>query len=101
MPCCSGPAWPSITPCRSTPHVGSSHIPAVYELGTTATGLPADRIGFVTGNAWDAAGAGTFGFRVAWLHAPAAAGLPPVGAPEPIEATWESLAEVFLEQQTA
>jgi 2-haloacid dehalogenase len=74
--------------------------PAVYELGTKATGLPADRIGFVTGNGWDAAGAGTFGFRVAWLRPPGAtAGLPPVGAPEPIDATWESLAEVFLEQQ--
>ena len=44
--------------------------PAVYELGTKATGLPAERVGFVTGNAWDAAGAGTFGYRVAWLHAP-------------------------------
>jgi 2-haloacid dehalogenase len=71
--------------------------PAVYELGTKATGLPANRIGFVTGNAWDAAGAGTYGFRVAWLRPPgAAAALPPVGAPEPIEATWAEVAGIFL-----
>jgi len=71
--------------------------PAVYELGTTATGLPADRIGFVTGNAWDAAGAGTFGFVVAWLRPPGStAALPPVGAPEPIEAAWADIPRIFL-----
>ena len=71
--------------------------PAVYELGAKATGLPAERIGFVTGNAWDAAGAGTFGFRVAWLRPPgAAATLPPVGAPDPIEATWADIPGIFL-----
>ena len=71
--------------------------PAVYELGTKATGLPAERIGFVTGNAWDAAGAGTFGFLVAWLRPPgSAAALPPVGAPEPIEATWADIPGIFL-----
>ncbi len=71
--------------------------PAVYELGTKASGLTADRIGFVTGNAWDAAGAGTFGFRVAWLRPPgSAAVLPPVGAPEPIEATWAEVSGIFL-----
>ena len=71
--------------------------PAVYELGSKATGLPADRIGFVTGNAWDAAGAGTYGFRVAWLHPPGAAAiLPPVGAPDPIEATWADIPGIFL-----
>ena len=58
--------------------------PAVYELGTNATGLPADRIGFVTGNGWDAAGAGTFGFRVAWLRPPALC-RPRRWVPEPIE----------------
>jgi 2-haloacid dehalogenase len=70
--------------------------PAVYELGSKATGLPADRIGFVTGNAWDAAGAGTYGFRVAWLRPPGAAAiLPPVGAPDPIEATWGDIPGIF------
>ena len=71
--------------------------PAVYELGTKATGLAADRIGFVTGNAWDAAGAGTYGFQVAWLHAPGASSrLPPVGAPEPIKTTWDDVPRIFL-----
>jgi 2-haloacid dehalogenase len=71
--------------------------PAVYELGTKAIGLAADRVGFVTGNAWDAAGAGTFGFRVVWLRpAGAAAALPPVGAPEPIDATWAEVPGIFL-----
>ena len=71
--------------------------PAVYALATEATGLAAERIGFVTGNAWDAAGSSAFGFRVAWLRAPGGPSLPPVGAPEPIEATWETLPAVFLD----
>jgi 2-haloacid dehalogenase len=76
--------------------------PAVYELGSKATGLPAGRIGFVTGNAWDAAGAGTYGFRVAWLRPPGAAAiLPPVGAPDPIEATWADIPGIFLEGRSA
>jgi 2-haloacid dehalogenase len=74
--------------------------PSVYALATSATGLPPERIGFVTGNAWDAAGSSAFGFRVAWLRAPGGPPLPPVGAPAPIEATLESLGEVFLAQQT-
>jgi 2-haloacid dehalogenase len=71
--------------------------PAVYALATDATGLPADRIGFVTGNVWDVAGSSAFGFRVAWLRAPGGPPLPPVGAPAPIEATWPSIPDVFLE----
>ena len=71
--------------------------PAVYALATEATGVPAERIGFVTGNAWDAAGSSAFGFRVAWLRAPGGPSLPPVGAPVPIEATWASIPDVFLD----
>jgi 2-haloacid dehalogenase len=70
--------------------------PVVYAMATEATGLPAGRIGFVTGNAWDAAGASSVGFRVAWLRAVGGPPLPAVGAPAPVEATWESLGEVFL-----
>ena len=70
--------------------------PAVYELGTKATGLPAERIGFVTGNAWDAAGAGTYGFRVAAAAARVSGRPSPVGAPEPIEATWADLPWIFV-----
>lgn len=74
--------------------------PSVYELAVRATGLPASRIGFVTGNGWDAAGAGAFGFRVVWLRPEAAAELPPVGAPEPIVAAWPDLPGVFLRDVT-
>jgi 2-haloacid dehalogenase len=52
--------------------------PAVYRLATEASGLPPERIGFVTANGWDAAGAAAFGLRVAWLRAPGGS-LPAVG----------------------
>jgi 2-haloacid dehalogenase len=71
--------------------------PSVYRLAADATGLPATRIGFVTANGWDAAGAGAFGFRVAWLRPTPAAGLPAVGAPEPIVATWPEITSIFVE----
>jgi 2-haloacid dehalogenase len=70
--------------------------PSVYNLAVRATKVPASRIGFVTGNGWDAAGAGAFGFRVVWLRADAGAGLPPVGAPEPIVAGWADVPGLFL-----
>ena len=70
--------------------------PAVYGLAATETGLDPARIGFVTANGWDAAGAAHVGFRVAWLRPEASARLPPVGAPAALVATWESLVEVLL-----
>ena len=69
--------------------------PSVYQLAVDATGLPADRIGFVTSNGWDAAGAGAFGLRVAWLRPYAKASLPAVGAPEPIVATWSEIPTIL------
>src|SRR5205085_5591768 len=42
--------------------------PSVYELALKAFRLPAERILFVSSNPWDAAGARTFGFRVAWVN---------------------------------
>ncbi len=69
--------------------------PTVYQLAVDATRLTAERIGFVTANGWDAAGAGTFGFRVAWLRPSATASLPAVGAPEPIVATWPDIVAIF------
>ncbi|HVE49066.1 MAG TPA: haloacid dehalogenase type II [Casimicrobiaceae bacterium] len=42
--------------------------PRVYELATSALGLPADRIGFVSANCWDAIGAKAFGFTVWWIN---------------------------------
>ncbi len=70
--------------------------PMVYQMAVDATGLPADRIGFVTANGWDAAGAGAFGFRVAWLRPGANTSLPAVGAPEPIVATWPEIPSIFV-----
>ena len=69
--------------------------PSVYQLAVDATGLPAMQIGFVTANGWDAAGAGAFGFRVAWLRPGPTASLPAVGAPEPIIATWSEIVPIF------
>jgi 2-haloacid dehalogenase len=62
--------------------------PAVYELAVSRSGVGPDRIGFVTANGWDAAGAATFGLRVVWLRPDATAHLPAVGAPSPIVAAW-------------
>jgi 2-haloacid dehalogenase len=69
--------------------------PSVYELAVDATGVSPDRIGFVTANGWDAAGASTFGFRVAWLRSSQTASMPSVGAPLPTEATWAELPRIF------
>lgn len=69
--------------------------PSVYQLAVEATGLAPDQIGFVTANAWDAAGAGAFGFSVAWLRADPRAVLPAVGAPEPTVATWADVPRLF------
>jgi 2-haloacid dehalogenase len=69
--------------------------PSVYQLAVDATdGLPG-RLGFVTANGWDAAGAGAFGFQVAWLRPSATVILPEVGAPEPIIATWPEIPAIF------
>jgi 2-haloacid dehalogenase len=42
--------------------------PSVYELITKTLGVTAAEISFQTSNQWDAAGAGTFGFRVVWVN---------------------------------
>jgi 2-haloacid dehalogenase len=82
--------WLSVDKARRfKPH------PSVYQLGVDATGLPPDRIGFVTSNGWDAAGAGSFGFRVAWLRPSPTATQPAVGAPEPVIATWPQIVATF------
>jgi 2-haloacid dehalogenase len=72
--------------------------PKVYQLAVDTTRLPATQIGFVTANGWDAAGAGAFGFRVAWLRPGPTASLPAVGAPEPIIATWPEIVPIFIQQ---
>jgi len=42
--------------------------PRVYALATAELELPAEAIGFVSSNGWDAAGAGSFGFSVWWVN---------------------------------
>jgi len=42
--------------------------PSVYALAAQRLGLAPARIGFVSSNAWDAAGAASFGFQVAWIN---------------------------------
>lgn len=42
--------------------------PAVYQLAVDRLDVPAGRIAFVSTNGWDAAGAGHFGFTVAWMN---------------------------------
>lgn len=40
----------------------------VYQLACDRLTVPADKVCFVSTNAWDAAGAAHFGFNVAWLN---------------------------------
>jgi 2-haloacid dehalogenase len=42
--------------------------PAVYALGPQALGIPAEEILFISANAWDAAGAKSFGYRTCWCN---------------------------------
>lgn len=42
--------------------------PEAYQLGPDAFGVGAGEIGFVSSNAWDAVGAGWFGFRTFWCN---------------------------------
>lgn len=40
----------------------------VYQFAVDELGVPAERIAFISTNAWDASGAAHFGFRVAWMN---------------------------------
>ena len=42
--------------------------PRVYQLAVDKLGITANQISFQSSNAWDAAGAASFGFRVAWIN---------------------------------
>jgi 2-haloacid dehalogenase len=42
--------------------------PQVYQLAVDRLGTPAQAIGFVSSNCWDAAGARSFGFRTFWVN---------------------------------
>lgn len=42
--------------------------PSVYQLAVDGLGVEAGRICFMSSNAWDAAAAANFGFRVVWIN---------------------------------
>jgi 2-haloacid dehalogenase len=42
--------------------------PAVYALGAEKLNIPADQSLFISANAWDAAGAKSYGYRVCWCN---------------------------------
>ena len=42
--------------------------PQAYRLAVEKFGVPKERIGFVSSNFWDAAGAKSFGFHVFWIN---------------------------------
>ena len=42
--------------------------PPAYQIAVERFGVPKERIGFVTSNFWDAAGAKSFGFQVYWVN---------------------------------
>ena len=42
--------------------------PRVYQLAVDRLGVSKEQISFQSSNAWDAVGAATFGFRVAWIN---------------------------------
>jgi len=42
--------------------------PQVYELASTQLTVPANRVGFVSSNGWDALGAKSFGFTAYWIN---------------------------------
>ncbi len=42
--------------------------PRVYQLAVDRLAVPASAISFQSSNAWDAAGAASFGFRVVWVN---------------------------------
>jgi 2-haloacid dehalogenase len=46
--------------------------PRVYQMAVERLGIPRERVGFVSSNGWDAAGAKAFGFNVVWVNRTAA-----------------------------
>ena len=45
----------------------TSPSPVVYQLAEARLGIRREKIGFVSSNAWDVAGAAAFGFQTYWL----------------------------------
>lgn len=66
--------------------------PRVYALAAERLALPASAVCFVSANGWDAVGAASFGFRVAWINR---LGAPPDRLPAAPQAEIVSLAELL------
>jgi len=65
--------------------------PSVYALACKRLSVPADRVCFLSSNAWDAYSAKAFGFRVLWCNR---SGQPPEHIPETPDAQIVTLAEL-------
>ena len=65
--------------------------PSVYQLAVDRLGVAAERIAFQSSNAFDASGAASFGFRVAWINR---FGQQPERLPGTADAELASLAEL-------
>lgn len=65
--------------------------PRVYRLAVERLGVDAERICFLSSNAWDVAGALSFGFRVAWINR---FGQPPERLGETADAELNTLSEL-------
>ena len=55
--------------------------PSVYALGPLRLGVDKERIGFVSSNGWDVAGAASFGFQAFWVNRAGAPEEPLPGGP--------------------
>jgi 2-haloacid dehalogenase len=67
----------------------------VYELGVERMGVAAERIAFVSANAWDACGAAHFGFQVIWLNRFAAMPEHLPGTPKATATTLDQVADLL------
>lgn len=63
--------------------------PSVYKIAADGLGLAAERICFMSANAWDIAGAAAFGFQAVWINR---AGQPPERLPDGPVAELDTLA---------
>jgi len=65
--------------------------PSVYEMAPARLAVPKERIGFVSANGWDVAGAATFGFVTFWVNR---AGAPPEELGQPAARVLRGLDEL-------
>lgn len=67
--------------------------PAAYQLLLDTTGIPRERLLFVSSNSWDAGGAANFGLRVAWVNRTGGPAERVGGTPELVVHDLQELAE--------